>query len=78
MYKRQNLYRAVELFLKYRPNIPMEFQQNELYGERTVEQWSKVKVEKADRSEFHKSQRVKKYTAKEVIERHAFDVEVGI
>ncbi len=72
-----NPYKAVEMFLKYRPTVPPEYHDNEIYAEPTAEQWSKVKVEKADRSDFHRAQREKKYAAKEEIERHAFDDDIG-
>ena len=72
-----NPYKAVEMFLKYRPTVPPEYHDNEIYAEPTAEQWSKVKVEKADRSDFHRAQREKKYVAKEEIERHAFDDDIG-
>jgi hypothetical protein len=34
-------------------------------------------MEKADRLAFHRAQRAKKYAAKEVIERHAFNNDIG-
>jgi len=46
------LYKAVEMFTKYRPNIPVQFQSDELYAEPSAEVWAKVKKEKIDRSEF--------------------------
>ena len=72
-----NPYKAVEMFLKYHPTIPPEYHDNEIYAEPTVEQWSKVKVEKADRSDFHRAQRAKKFVAEEAIERHAIDKNIG-
>ena len=56
-----NLYKAVEMFTKYRPNIPVQFQVDELYAEPSAEVWAKVKKEKIDRSEFCKQLKVEKY-----------------
>ena len=60
-----NLYRAVEIYLKYPPTIPPEFHDNELYAAPTLELWLKIKVEKAEWSNFHRAQKAKKYAAKE-------------
>ncbi len=43
-----NPYKAVEMFTKYRPNIPVQFQLDELYAEPSAEVWTKVKKEKID------------------------------
>jgi hypothetical protein len=43
-----NPYKAVEMFMKYRPNIPVQFQLDELYAEPSAEVWAKVKKEKID------------------------------
>ena len=48
-----------------------------MYAELTAEQWSKVKVEKLDRSELWAVLKAKKYAAKEAIEMHAFNEEIG-
>ena len=72
-----NPYKAVEMFLKYHPTIPLEYHDNEIYVELTAEQWSKVKAEKAGRSGFNRAQRAKKYATKEAIERHALDKDIG-
>ena len=48
-----NPYKAVEVWKNYRPVVLLEFHDNCLYAEPTAEQWSKVKVEKADRSDFY-------------------------
>ena len=72
-----NPYKAVEMFLKYCHTVPPEYHDNEIYAEPTAEQWSKVKVEKADWLDFHQAQRAKMYAAKEAIERHAFDDDIG-
>ena len=56
-----NPYKAVEMFTKYRPNIPVQFQSDELYAEPSAEVWAKVKKEKIDRSEFRAQLKVDKY-----------------
>jgi len=43
-----NPYKAVEMFTKYHPNIPVQFQSDELYAEPSAEVWVKVKKEKID------------------------------
>ena len=75
--KSMNPHKAIEMYLKYHPTILPEFHKNELYAEPTLEQWSKVKVEKVDQQDFHRAQKAKKYAAKEAIERHEFDEEIG-
>jgi hypothetical protein len=47
-----NPYKAVEMWKNYHPVVPPEFHDNRLYAEPKIEQWSKVKIEKLDRSEF--------------------------
>ena len=47
-----NPYMMVEMFAKYRPVVPVEFQSDELYAEPSKEVYSKVKTEKTDQSEF--------------------------
>ena len=47
-----NPYKAVKMFMKYHPNIPVQFQLDELYAEPSAEVWAKVKKEKIDQSEF--------------------------
>ena len=37
--------RMVEMYKNYRPNVPDEFQSDELYAEPSVEVWAKVKTE---------------------------------
>jgi len=37
-----NLYKMVEMFAKYRPVVPAEFQSDELYAEPSKEVYSKV------------------------------------
>jgi hypothetical protein len=54
-----NPYKAVEMFTKYRPNIPVQFQSDE--SEPSAEVWAKVKKEKIDRSEFRAQLKVDKY-----------------
>ncbi len=38
-----NLYKVVEMFTKYRPNIPVQFQLDELYAEPSAKVWAKAK-----------------------------------
>ena len=45
---------------EYRPNIPVQFQLDELYAEPSAEVWAKVKKEKIDRSEFRAQQKADK------------------
>jgi len=56
-----NPYKAVEMFTKCRPNIPVQFQSDELYAEPSAEVWAKVKREKIDRSEFRAQLKADKY-----------------
>ena len=56
-----NSYKMVEMFKNYRPVVPVEFHLDELYAEPSPEVWSKVKVEKMDRSEFRANLKAKKY-----------------
>ena len=56
-----NPYKAVEMFTKYRPNIPVQFQSDELYAEPSAEVWAKAKKEKIDRLEFHAQLKADKY-----------------
>ncbi len=50
-----NPYKAVEMFTKYRPNIPVQFQLDELYAEPSAEVWAKVKKEKLIDQSFVRS-----------------------
>ena len=62
------------MFQKYRPVIPDEFQNDDLYSEPSAEVYSKVKKEKIDRSEFRKKLKATKYeNDKERIESLALD-----
>ncbi len=61
-----NPYKVVETFTKYCPNIPVQFQLDELYAEPSAEVWAKVKKEMIDRSEFRAQ--LKSFTYKEQIE----------
>ena len=72
-----NPYKMVEMFKNYRPVVPLEFHSDELYAEPSPEVWSKVKVEKTDRSEFRANLKAKKYAGKEQIESTAFDSDEG-
>ena len=69
-----NPYKMVEMFAKYRPVVPVEFQSDELYAEPSKEVYSKVKMEKTDRSEFRAKLKATKYKSDmEKIEKMAFD-----
>ena len=56
-----NPYKAVEMFTKYHPNIPVQFQLDELHAELSAEVWVKVKKEEIDRSEFCAQLKADKY-----------------
>jgi hypothetical protein len=56
-----NPYKIVEIWKKYRPNIPIEYHLDKLYAEPSEEVWAKVKTEKTDRSEFRATLKAKKY-----------------
>ena len=68
-----NPYKMVEMWKNYRPNVPMEFQSNELYAEPSAEVKAKVKDEKSDRSEFRAVPKAKKYAEKWQAVSLAFD-----
>ena len=69
-----NPYKMVEMFAKYRPVVPVEFQSDELYAEPSREVYSKVETEKIDRSEFRAKLKATKYkNDTEKIEAMAFD-----
>jgi hypothetical protein len=68
-----NPYKMVEMFKNYRPVVPVEFHLDELYAEPSPEVWSKVKVEKTDRSEFRANLKAKKYAGEERVESTVFD-----
>jgi hypothetical protein len=72
-----NPYKMVEMFKNYRPVVPVEFHSDELYAEPSLEVWSKVKVEKTDRSEFRANLKAKKYAGKERVESTVFDSDEG-
>jgi hypothetical protein len=72
-----NPYKMVEMFKNYRPLVPVEFHLDELYAEPSPEVWSKVKVEKMDRSEFRANLKAKKYVGKERVESTAFNSDEG-
>ena len=48
LYTGLNPYKMVEMFAKYHPVVPVEFQSDELYAEPSSEVYSKVKTEKID------------------------------
>ena len=74
-----NPYKMVEMYKNYRPNVPDEFQSDELYAEPSAKVWSKVKREKIDRAEFRKKLKVTKYSNdKERLESLALDGGEGI
>ena len=56
-----NLYKAVGMFTKYHPHIPVQFQLDELDAEPSAEVWTKVKKEKIDQSEFCAQLKADKY-----------------
>ncbi len=67
-----NPYKIVEMYKNYRPNVPVEYHSDVMYAEPSEEVWSKVKVEKTERSEFWANLKAKKYAGKEQIESMAF------
>jgi len=52
---------CVAILADYRPNIPVQFQSDELYAEPSAEGWAKVKKEQIDRSEFRAQLKADKY-----------------
>ncbi len=72
-----NPYKMVEMWKNYRPNVPIEYHADVLYAEPSPEVWSKVKVEKTDRSVFRANRKAKKYAGKERVESTAFDGDEG-
>ncbi len=67
-----NPYKIVEMCKNFRPNFPVEYHSDVMYAEPSEEVWSKVKVEKTERSEFWANLKAKKYAGKEQIESVAF------
>ena len=68
-----NLYKIVEMWKNYRPMIPVEFQDDELYAEPDASIKAKVKDEKMFRAESRKVLKAKKYgDAMEAVEDVAF------
>ncbi len=67
-----NPYKTVEMYKNYSPNIPIEYHSDVMYPEPSEEVWSKVKVEKTERSEFRANLKAKKYVGREQIESVAF------
>ena len=57
--------------------VPVEYHADVLYENPSPEVWSKVKVEKTDRSEFRANLKAKKYAGKERVESAAFDGDAG-
>ena len=68
-----NPYKVVEMWKNYRPMIPVEFQDDELYAEPDASIKAKVKDERMFRAESRKILKAKKYgDAKESVEEAAF------
>jgi hypothetical protein len=67
-----NWYKIVEMYKNYRPKVPIEYHFDLMYAEPSEEAWSKVKVEKTERSEFRANLKAKKYAGKEHIKSMAF------
>jgi hypothetical protein len=67
-----NLYKIVEIYKNYRPNIPIEFHSDVMYAEPSEEVWLKVKVEKMERLEFRANLKAKMHAGKEQKESMAF------
>ncbi len=67
-----NSYKIVEMYKNYRPNISVEYPSVVMYAAPSEEVWSKVKVEKMERSEFWANLNAKNYAGKEQIESVAF------
>ena len=77
MYGIESIYKMVETFKNYHPVVPLEYHADVLYENPSPEVWSKVKVEKTDRSEFRANLKAKKYAEKERVESTAFDGDEG-
>jgi hypothetical protein len=56
----------------YMPNVPIEYHSDVMYVEPSEEVWSKVKIEKTERSKFRANLKAKKDARKEQIESVAF------
>jgi hypothetical protein len=67
-----NLYKIIEMWKNYRPNVPVNHHSDELYAEPSQEVWPKVKMEKTDRYEFRATLKAEKYEEKVKIESLAF------
>ncbi len=67
-----NPYKIVEMYKNYRPNVPIEYHSDLMYGEPSEEVWLKVKVKKMERLEFRANLKAKKDAGKEQIESVAF------
>jgi hypothetical protein len=63
-----NPYKIVEMYMNYRPNVPVEYHSDVMYAEPSEEVWSKVKVEKTKRLKFWENLKAKTYAGKEQIE----------
>ncbi len=62
-----NPYKIVEIYKNYRHNVPIEYHSDVMYAEPSEEVWSKVEVEKPERSEFRANLKAKRYAGKEQI-----------
>ncbi len=60
-----NPYKIVDMYKNYWSNIPVEYHSDVMYAEPSEEVWSKVKVEKTERSDFRANLKAKKYAGKE-------------
>jgi hypothetical protein len=67
-----NLYKIMEMYKYYRSNVPIEYHSDVMYMEPSEEVWSKVKVEKTERSKFWANLKAKQDVGKEQIESVAF------
>ena len=73
-----NPYKMVEMWKNYHPNIPVEFQNNELYAKPDKKVLAMVKDEKSYRFEVRAKLKAEKAAGmKEIVERIAFDTGDG-
>jgi hypothetical protein len=62
-----NLYKIVEMYKNYRPNVPIEYHSDLMYVKLSEAVWSKVKVEKTEGLEFRANLKAKKYAGKSTL-----------
>ena len=73
-----NPYKMVEMWKNYCPNIPVEFQNNELYAKPDKKVLAMVKDEKSYRSEVRAKLKAEKAAGmKDIVERITFDTGNG-